>query len=649
MRRYTWSVAIALCFACLPLFSGEPLRIAYITDTHYGHSAATNADMERVIEDINSQDSLDFVLMGGDLTHHGTDLEIAKAYEIMSRLRIPYRLVPGNHDTKWSESGCNTFLRTFGYEQFEFEAGGYRFLGSSCGPEMRFEADMVPRNSMNWLRSLQKDKPVIFLDHYPLDKGLSNWFEVRRELLRLDCRFSITGHLHGNAACDYDGLPGIIGTSTLGGSAKTPKYNIIVIKDSVLTVSQRRLPLNAAPVTDSPWYEKELLPVVDTVHYDEDGLPEDYPFMTYKENRLYPQVTECWSKTEDANIGTSFACDGKRAWYATSVGKVVAVNLDDGEEIWHRQLPGKVFSTPAVDKEFLVIGCTDGSVYAMSAATGEPLWTAQTGGAIVSSPVIFKKMVFIGNSKGQFRALRLKDGKLLWVYSKVKGFCDGAPYVDGEQIIFTDWGRCVYSLDPFSGSVLWIWKRAGSVLTSCGYCTPLKSGNRVFVVSPDRRTYCLSATDGKVLYVVDGGRESFAMSADKKTVFVKTMDGKAFAFPTQIPLKEVTGSLAPDSPSQGRWMPDAPVLAPSQKYWSVESGLGNDLGSSALTACENLLLIPSENGEIHALDAKTGEKLWKHKVGIGLVNPVSAWRAGDKIRILASCTNGKIELLETNL
>ena len=391
MNRNIRLIFFALCLGWFPLSAGEPLRFAYITDTHYGHSVATNADMVRVVEDINSQDSLEFVLMGGDLTHHGKDAEIVKAKEILDKLRIPYWLVSGNHDTKWSESGCNTFLRSFGYEQFEFEAGGYRFLGCSTGPEMRMSAQMVPRNSMNWLKSLTPGNPVIFLDHYPLDENLSNWFEVRKELLRLDCRFSLTGHLHGNAIRNYNGLPGIIGSSTLRGSAKAPKYNIIVIKDGILTVSQRRLPEDSAPVTDSPWYETQLVPVVDTVQYDVDGLPRDYPFMTFQDNKKYPQVNVCWAKIEDANIGSSFAPGGNSAWYATSSGKVVAINLINGEEIWHRQLPGKVFSTPAVEKDYLVIGCTDGAVYALSATTGEQLWMAQAGGPVVTSPTICKK------------------------------------------------------------------------------------------------------------------------------------------------------------------------------------------------------------------------------------------------------------------
>ena len=82
--------------------------------------------------------------------------------------------------------------------------------------------------------------------------------------------------------------------------------------------------------------------------------------------------------------------------------------------------------------------------------------------------------------------------------------------------------------------------------------------------------------------------------------------------------------------------------------WNVESGMNKDIGSSALSVCGNLLLMPSDRGVLHALDKNTGKALWKHRVGVGLVNPVSSWKEGEKIMILASTTDGKVELLEVS-
>ena len=622
----------------------QAVRFAFITDSHIG-SAANNEDLLSCIEDINSlKDSLDFVLMGGDLTDFGTDKQLSTAKELLDKHEIPYWIVSGNHDSKWSESGCNTFSRLFGYEQFEFEAGGYRFLGCSSGPDMRMTPALVPRNSMNWLKSLERGKPVIFLNHYPLNDEMINWFEVRRELLRLDCRYAIAGHMHVNEALDYFGLPGMTGQSTY--KDKTcAGYNIFCISGGVLSISLRTLN-PGGHVTAAPWTARELVPVSDMLCYDADGLPEGFKFMRYTDNASYPQVKLLWAVEEDANIGSGFVREGNLAWYATAAGKVVNMSLADGVAVWTRQLSGKIFGTPALSGGILVVPCCDGSIYAFDAATGAERWKFATGKAIVASPAIYGGEVYVGGSDECFRALRLKDGKLLWCRSGVPGFCDGAPYVDKKQLLFTTWSNRLFSLNPRTGALQWVWSKDRSAFFSPGSCTPIKVGDRVFLVCPDRRTYCCNALSGELLFVVDGGRESFALSEDGKTLYVKRMDGKVIAFDPSIPLSRVNGVIADDSPSKWSGDPGVPVMDYSEAKWIVDSGTGRDIGSSALAVCGNLLLIPGGTGLLHALDNRTGKFLWKQRIGISLVNPVTAWTENGKICILASTMDGKVERLE---
>ena len=641
MKRYSL-IFLLLVLSAPQSFADGPLRIAFLTDSHYGKAKYTES-MLQCIEDINVQDSLDFVLVGGDVTNGGSDLQIKAAKDYLDRLDIPYWVVSGHHDSKWSESGCNTFVKTFGYEQFEFEAGGYRFIGCNSGPDMRTSDALIPRSSMNWLMSLQPGKPLIFINHFPMNAGILNCHEVRRELLRLDCRFAVAGHVHKNSKRDYDGLPFITCRPVI--RKGVVGYNILTIRDGVVRVSQRLLG-DGGFKTHTPWYEKELCHVEDTVRYDADGLPENYKHLTYRVNDEYPQVKVVWSRTEDANIGSGFARNGEVCWYATAAGKVVSMSVSDGKPIWEKMLPGKVYATPVVKNDILVVPCTDGVIYAFNAKTGKEKWRYEVGKAVVASPTIYGKNIYVGGSDKTFRALRLRDGKLVWSRSGIHGYCDGAPYVDKSQVVFNTWGERVYSLDTKTGDLQWEWIRKGSELRSPGASTPIKSGDRVFIVCADRRTYCLNAHTGEVLFFADGGRESFAISDDLQTIYVKTMFGKAFALPAQIPLSEVNGTLSPDSPSKKWWKPDVPVMDFEKALWYVESGMGNDISSSPLAICGNTLLLPSDKGNLHAMDCTTGECLWIHKIGIGLVNPVTSWIEGDRMYILASTMDGKIELME---
>lgn len=594
---------------------GGPLKIVFITDTHYGQSATANSDMQMLIDDINRLEGVDFVLMGGDLTNIGSDVQIAGAKALLDKLKKPCYVVPGNHDSKWSENGCSTFGKTFGYEKFEFEAGGYRFLGCASGPDQRMALALVSNEHLRWLNSLQKGKPVIFLNHYPLDSDMSNWFEVRKELIRLGCQLVIGGHVHGNQKYNYDGLPGFTGRTALRGSG-LPAYNIITIEDGKVTVCERRVSETGSEEL-TPWFDTQLKDVQDNLSYDADGLPENYPWMKYSDNASYPEVRVRWSIKDTDNIWSGFDTDGQTAWYTTASGKVCALSLADGSVKWTKQYNGKIWATPSLGNGTLIFTCSNGSVYAVDAASGTDKWEYPCESK-VASPVVYGDAVYVGDSKSAFRALNLSDGKLLWKCTGIAGFCDAAPYVDASRVITGSWGGTLYSMETATGKLQWKWARSSGFLTTPGACPPLKAGNRLFVACPDRVTYCLDATKGTTLYSVEGGRESLALSEDMSTLFIKNIETTAKAI-------NVTNESI---------------------IWEVETGLGKDIASSALACCSDLVLIPSDKGYLLALDAATGALRWRHKVGLGLVNPVTAWKDGDKILILASSADGRIELLE---
>src|SRR3989339_2038724 len=181
MKRYFILIGLLLCF--ISGYSvgsprqdiGEPkdhkkvlVRFAYLADLHISDVATNVEDLEISVKDINSLKGIDFVILAGDITEFGSDEEILLAKSIVDKLTIPYYIVAGNHDSKWSESGCNTFSKVFGYEHFNFNFNGIQFIGTNSGPNMRMAPALVPRESIVWLdsitKALPKDKPVIFIN-----------------------------------------------------------------------------------------------------------------------------------------------------------------------------------------------------------------------------------------------------------------------------------------------------------------------------------------------------------------------------------------------------------------------------------------------------------------------------------------------------
>lgn len=606
---------------------GGRIRFAFLTDTHYAVGAQSVADLRACVNDVNSIDTLDFVLIGGDLTESGADDELAGVKALLDSLKYKYYVVAGNHDATWSESGCNTFLKVFGYEHFEFVCKGWRFIGCNCGPDMRMSPALIPQDAMVWLKGLKAGQKTIFVNHYPQDTSVLNYFDVTRELKRVGVQFEIGGHWHNNTAMNYDGLPGFLGRSSLSDDSR-PGYSIVVIEGDKVTVSERTV-FGTTTVQGEPWYEQTLSPVKDTVTYDADGLPSGYPWMRYDVNESYPQVSEVWRFSEPANIASGFARAGEKAYYATSSGVVNAISLKNGRKLWSKPFGAKIFSTPAVSGKYLVFGCTDGFVYALNRSSGRVIWKYRCAKSVLGSPVIKNGTVFIGASDGAFRALRLKDGEAVWTNNSIESFVECRPYVDDEQVVFGTWSRKLYSLDPATGRLQWTWtcERPGSKF-SPAQCWPVKSDGRIFIAVPDRKLYVLDAATGKELFHLNGvARESVGITEDGSSVFTKSMYSHLIAISSKVSFD--SGGAMPFSKAQ----------------WNVRTPAGYDISPTCLSEKNGVLLLPTDKGNILAFNASDGTFLWGHKFSIALVNPLDVWEKKGKMFILASAMDGNVVLL----
>ncbi|MCI2107283.1 MAG: PQQ-binding-like beta-propeller repeat protein [Bacteroidales bacterium] len=610
-------ILLSLTFFLLPLILGaQELKFAFLTDLHYSEGSQSITDLRQCIKDVNNLEGLDFVLFGGDLTDFGSDEEIAAVKNILDSLKYKYYVVAGNHDAKWSESGCNTFKMVFGYENFEFERKGWRFIGCNCGPDMRMAPALIPQESMEWLRSLKPGTKTIFINHYPQDTSVLNYFDVTRELKRIGTQFVIGGHWHRNVAMNYSGLPGILGRSSLS-AGKAPGYNLITIDDSHVKVSEMRV-FGDMHVQLEPWYQADLKPVADTVTYDANGLPSDYPWMRYDVND--GSVQEAWKIQEKANIASGFAVNDKYAFYATESGMVKCVSLKDGKQKWAKRFPGKIFSTPALDGKILAFGCADGGIYALNAKNGRLKWKHEAKKSVLGSPEIRNGIVYIGSSDGVFRALNVKNGKSVWEYAGVDGFVECKPFVDGQQVVFGTWANKLYSLDPSTGSLQWVWRCAKpSRMYSPAAVWPVKAEGKIFIAVPDRRLYVIDASSGKEIKHFDGiARESVGISQDGSTVYCKSM-----------------------------WHTLTSIDAKSLNIkWQAETGTGYDISPTSIAQWGGIgVVMPTDKGNIVCFDSQTGRRKWAHKISIALVNPMTTTREG---HLLASTMDGTVILMKIN-
>ena len=594
----------------------KPFKFAYLADIHVDAGTLSVEDLEASVADINGQKDIDFAIFAGDITEFGSDQEIMKAKEVMDKLTIPYYIIAGNHDSKWSESGCNTFAKVFGYEVFEFEFNGVKFIGTNSGPNMRMMPALVPRETMVWLDSVTtatpKNMPVISVNHYPLDNAMLNYQDVLGYLRRTNIQLAMCGHGHNNNALDFSGVRGAMGRSNLRGGKKAEGfsgYNVVSVAGDSLWMTERRGGVTAA----KPWFVIELLKRANNPSVYENTLAE------IKESGKEQPLSVLWEFQDNADIGSAPAMEFGLVYISNSAGAVKALDATNGAVIWTYTTGGKIFSSPAVHKASvtLVVGSSDNNIYGLDARTGELRWKVAANKSVLGSPTIFNDIVYIGASDGVFRALDVVTGELVWSYDKIAGFIESKPWVDSEGVYVGDWANRVYAFDPVTGELQWEWSNNKGRGLSAAAVWPVKANGKIFIVTPERKTHALDAKTGHELWAARGGREAIGLSEDASTVYIKTMQDTVIAFSTKA--------------------------AEPIKLWESHTGYGYEIAPSPITSAYGLVFIPTDKGNIFALNALDGTVAWSYRFSIALINYI---RPIGNNQLLVTSMDGKVALLQ---
>jgi outer membrane protein assembly factor BamB/predicted MPP superfamily phosphohydrolase len=596
-------------------YSQSKFKFAHVSDTHIGSHNA-DEDLRRTVQNINSDSTLKFVIISGDITDFGSDAEFLLAKQILDSLNKPWYIIPGNHDANWSESGTNSFKKIFGAETFKFEYGGYLFLGTVCGPNMRMSPGQVSRENVVWLDSTLKnvkDKniPIIYVNHYPQDSTLNNWYEIIDMLKTRNTQLILCGHGHHNEVFNFEGIPGVMGRSNLRAKKPVGGYNVVTINNGTATYEEKN------PVTDEEkqWAEVKLFKhnfAADTAHYFRPS---------YAVNQTYKNVKTIWQFNDNSDIGSGVAVTKDLVIASNSNGAIYALNLKNGKKVWSYSTNGKIYSTPDVSGNLVVVGSTDNNIYCLNVINGKLVWKFETEKPIVANPLIKNGNVFIGSSDGHFRALDLQTGKIKWDFDSVKGFVVTKPLFYKNKIYFGSWGTEFYALNADTGELVWKWNNGSSNrMFSPAACYPVATNGKVFIVAPDRYMTVFDAETGEVAWrkndPKDRVRESMGLSADSSLVYAKTMEGDVIGVSTSEP--------------------DMKII------WKSNTGLNYEIAPTAVVEFENIVYVPSNSGVVVAVDRRGGNVLWKHKISNSLITnitPVS------KNKVIATTMDGKVVCL----
>ena len=615
---------ISALLVCLLPFMAQAQQIAFrfaqLTDIHLSPSNPNpTEDLLRSIAQINATDSIDFVLVTGDITEDGDRATMEKVKSCLDLLKVKYYVALGNHETKWSDSGCTAFGEIFGGERFDFEHKGFLFLGFNSGPLMRMAYGHVVPQDIRWMTERmnqyntgdpQQNKPVILVTHYPMIEGdVDNWYEVTDAVRPYNIRLFIGGHYHRNRDLRYDGIPGVLMRSNLRDKDGKPGYGIYEItKDSIRVYTQR------IGEPKKQWAGFSLT----ESYYERNGKAEKYP--DFSVNKEYPQVKEQWITKTGVGIYCSPAVEKDKVFIGDDMGYLTAYALKDGKALWRFQSGKRIVGTPAVSEGIVVFGSADCKIYGLNAQNGNLLWTVETSEPVLGAVTIDNGTAYIGASDHTFRAINTCNGEIKWTFTGVKGYIETKPLVTDSKVIFGAWDNTLYALNKADGRELWKWTGGLTRMHfSPAAVWPVAAEGKVFITDPQRAMTAIEIETGNTVWRTFQSmvRETIGLSEDGERIYSKTMNDSIVCYSTK-------GSHP-------------------HELWASNVGFGYEHAPSMQVEKDGIVFGSTKEGLIFALEAKTGKVLWKHKIGNSLISTVVPLSGN---RILFTATGGEAGLLK---
>ena len=99
----------------------DTIRFIFMGDTQRSYN-----ETEDFVKYVNQLDSIDFIIHGGDYTEFGLKKEFEWNDDILSKLKVPYVGLIGNHDV--IGNGDQVFRKIFGNENFSFVVSDVKFV-----------------------------------------------------------------------------------------------------------------------------------------------------------------------------------------------------------------------------------------------------------------------------------------------------------------------------------------------------------------------------------------------------------------------------------------------------------------------------------------------------------------------------------------
>lgn len=509
-------------------------RIAVLSDIHVMPGAANESQLRLAVDEIN-RGGYDAVVITGDLTNEGSDVQLANVKSILDGVTAPLYVLPGNHENNWSQSATKTFVDLWGNDRFVATVDSLVMIGINCGPFMKMGDGHIKQEDLHWLRSTLDSVAtagyrVLSFNHYPLNADLDNC----RDYVEILEKYPVIGHINGH----YHSWK----TYSAGGDDSGSGIPCVMVR--ALDMRDGDYGYSVVEI-DGDWihiYEKKT------------GQPRKamyaFPVRTSHDMAKFPampeitvpagfEVTKVWA--DSASVFSRLGFDRDNIYFGNSLGMAKAIRKDNGSEIWTVPTGASLFSRPVDLRNGRVAVPAHNGILLLDSRTGRRVGfqPSKEGPYVADGTVTPDGKGYIQGGYKRIERRRPSDGRIVWSYDSIFNYCQGAPAIDGNDLVFGAWDTNLRCLDLRTGRLRWVWNNGKPAnMLGPGNVVPVISGDKVFVVAPDRYMTALDRATGRQLWRDNSHRyrEAMGCSEDGSRIYSKTMDGELVAVDAASPV-----------------------------------------------------------------------------------------------------------------
>ena len=282
---------------------------------------------------------------------------------------------------------------------------------------------------------------------------------------------------------------------------------------------------------------------------------------------------------------TAVIVDGT-VYIGDAVKKFYALDLETGNELWHREVELGFLGSAAVQDGRVVVGDSDGVIHCLDSETGVTLWEQNTDAEINSSPNIFQQSVLIGSQNGTLYRLNLKDGKILWQYTiEASGGIQCSPTLEGKHTFICGCDGKLHIIDVADGSPSGTIEIGNPTLS-----TPAVYGGDVYFGTEGAKLFGVDWRQKKILWTYQNPRRKISYRSSPAVTADAVVIGGRNQLVEKIDRR--TGTSRWSFRTKGR-VDSSPVIAGKTVF------------------------VGSSDGRLYGLDLESGNLVWSYDSGAG--------------------------------